>query len=119
MKLIIAGSRTINPTKAFISFLIKHFKIKPKVIVNGDAKGVDRSGKRWALSKNIKIKTMEADWDKHGKSAGYIRNKQMAKYGDALLLIWDGNSNGSKNMRYLAIKNGLKIYEIKVKVKEN
>lgn len=115
MRVIIAGSRTIKPTKKFISFLIKHFKIKPKVIVNGGAKGVDRSGKSWAISKGIKVKTMKADWEQYGRSAGHIRNKQMAKYGDELLLIWDGNSAGSKNMKYLAIKNKLKIYEVKMK----
>ena len=115
MKLIIAGSRTIKPTKKFIEFLIKHFDIKPNVIINGDAKGVDKSGESWAISKGIKVKTMKANWEKYGKLAGHIRNKRMAKYGDALLLIWDGNSKGSKNMKSLAIENRLKIYEIRIK----
>lgn len=39
-----------------------------------------------------------ADWDAHGKAAGPIRNREMAQYGDALLLIWDGKSRGSASM---------------------
>ena len=39
-----------------------------------------------------------ADWDKHGRAAGPIRNKQMADYADVLIAVWDGKSRGTKNM---------------------
>lgn len=40
-----------------------------------------------------------ADWDEYGKSAGFIRNADMAEAGQELILIWDGRSNGSAHMR--------------------
>lgn len=48
-----------------------------------------------------------ADWDTHGKSAGYIRNDAMAKYSTHLIAFWDGKSKGTKHMIYLARKHGL------------
>ena len=39
-----------------------------------------------------------ADWNKHGRAAGPMRNKQMADYADVLIAVWDGQSKGTKNM---------------------
>ena len=64
----------------------------------------------WELS--IPIKQFIPDWDKYGKSAGMIRNKQMAEYATELLLIWVGESKGSAHMKKEAEKRGLKITEI-------
>lgn len=50
---------------------------------------------------------MKADWDIYGKSAGYIRNAEMAKYADACVVFWDGKSRGTKHMIDLAKKEGI------------
>jgi len=55
-------------------------------------------GERWARTNGIKIKEMPANWNAHGKAAGPIRNREMATYADAAIIIWDGTSNGSRNM---------------------
>ena len=102
MKLIIAGTRTLSPSLALIEELTSQFKEIPKIteVVSGkEPKGVDAAGERWAWCNKIPVKEFPADWDKHGRSAGPIRNKQMAKYADALLLIWDGESRGSASMK--------------------
>ncbi len=41
---------------------------------------------------------MPAEWGKHGNSAGPIRNREMAKYADMAIVLWDGYSPGAKNM---------------------
>ena len=99
MKLIIAGSRDLDVLPETIEGLIPHFDLAPSEIVCGGATGVDWSGHQWAVRHNRKIKMFLADWSKFGKMAGPIRNKQMAEYADELLLIWDGKSRGSANMR--------------------
>ncbi|WP_197026348.1 hypothetical protein [Polaribacter sp. Hel_I_88] len=48
-----------------------------------------------------------AEWNKFGKAAGPVRNKEMAIYADALIAFWDGKSRGTKNMIQLAKQNGL------------
>lgn len=67
-------------------------------VVCGGAKGADLLGAMWANANNIPVKTFLAEWDKYGRSAGMIRNRQMAEYGDFLIAFWDGQSPGTKNM---------------------
>jgi len=58
----------------------------------------DGLAEEWARENGIPIKRFPADWDKHGKAAGPIRNRAMAEYADALLAVWDGESKGTANM---------------------
>lgn len=51
----------------------------------------------------------KADWDKHGKAAGFKRNTEMAKYADALIAFWDGKSKGTKHMIDTAKSHNLKV----------
>lgn len=115
-KLIVAGGRDFDDYKLMSS---KLEKIRKAVwdtaddleIVCGKARGADTLGEEWAKENHVGVAYFPADWDKYGKSAGYRRNEQMAKYGDALLAFWDGASKGTGHMINLAKK-----YEIPVMV---
>jgi len=97
MKTIIAGSRTITDESVLRSALsLVHWEITE--VVCGMAPGIDSLGADWAIDNNIPVSYYPADWRKYGYAAGPIRNKEMAENADALLLIWDGHSRGSKNM---------------------
>ena len=103
MKLIIAGSRpkALNLGFTMMENICRHFNFHPVTVskvVSGCAQGVDERGMYWAMEQSIPIKKFPANWELHGKAAGPIRNKQMAKYADELLVIWDGKSKGSSNM---------------------
>jgi len=67
-------------------------------VVSGRATGVDRVGEIWASHRGIPIKFFPAEWSKHGKAAGPIRNRQMGEYANNLLAFWDKISTGTKNM---------------------
>lgn len=124
MKLIIAGSRALSPNVRFLDSIISHYKIQITEIVSGCAEGVDKAGEMYKIAypemgvrfdnsiTDLKITKFPADWEKHGKAAGPIRNKQMADYADALLLIWDGESRGSKNMKETMLKLNKPVYEV-------
>ena len=113
MKIIIAGSRTITDIpKTYES--IESFNLDIKEVVCGMAPGVDTIGRCWAAIQNIPVKEFPADWNKHGKAAGPIRNKQMADYADEAIVIWDGESRGSKNMIETMKKLGKPVYEVKI-----
>lgn len=84
-------------------------------VVSGKARGVDTMGEQWANENNISVKEFPADWKKFGKSAGYLRNAEMADYADALICVWDGESRGSKHMIDLANEKGLKVFVYNLK----
>lgn len=110
MKTIIAGSRNIQDLR-FVEQAIEESGFNITQVVCGCARGVDDLGRKWAGNGNrIPVKLFMAKWNKLGKSAGYIRNKQMAEYADALIAIWDGESKGTKHMIDLAKERGLKVF---------
>lgn len=74
------------------------YSILVSEVVSGSANGVDITAEYWANKNNIKIERFPADWGRYNKSAGFIRNSQMAKYADALVAIWDGSSSGTAHM---------------------
>lgn len=110
MRVIIAGSRDITDFD-MLRELYDRCGVNITEVVSGTARGVDTLGEHLAAELGVPVKRFPADWDKHGKSAGYIRNAEMADYADALLLLWDGRSKGSGHMRKLAIDKGLPVYE--------
>ena len=112
MKIIIAGGREFNDYDLLCQNCDKALSLQTEIeIVSGTANGADKLGEQYANEKGYLIKQFPADWDKYGKSAGYKRNEEMAKYADALIAFWDGKSKGTKHMIDLA-----KRYELKVKV---
>lgn len=110
MKVIIAGGRDFDNWQYLYEVCSEYITEDDVEIVSGGAKGADRLGEKFAKLKNIPLKVFIPDWDTYGKSAGHIRNKQMAKYADKLIAFWDGKSPGTMNMIDTALKYGLKVH---------
>lgn len=111
MKVIIAGSRTITDY-GLVEKAVRDAGFTISEVVSGKAKGVDTLGEQWAKAHGVPVKEFPAHWEL-GKSAGYRRNLDMAKYADALILIHNG-SKGSTHMKNLAIQKGLRVYEVRI-----
>lgn len=109
MKTIIAGSRSITDYNILLQ-VMEEIDFGITEIVSGTAKGTDSLGERYAIENNIPLKKFPADWNKWGKVAGRIRNGQMNMYADALILLWDGKSRGSKHMLEIARERGLIVF---------
>lgn len=109
MKVIIAGGRDIWDREA-VDAAVEESGFEITEVVCGGAPGVDTLGARWAKRNSIPIKVFPAEWARLGRSAGPVRNMQMAKYADALIAVWDGQSHGTRNMIETAKLRGLKIY---------
>jgi len=98
MKLAIIGSRTFNDYDKLLESLIEFFEIERiDEIISGGAKGADSLGERLAESWGRKMTVFEADWNKYGKSAGFIRNQQIIDACDIVLAFWDGKSKGTQD----------------------
>ena len=109
MKLIIAGSRSINNIE-LLYWAIEEFDLTPTTIISGGAYGVDRLGEDFAREFGLNLEIFPANWNKFGKSAGFRRNEEMAHAGDALLALWDGHSNGTRHMIDEMRKVGKTVY---------
>lgn len=116
-RVIIAGGRDFHDyalLKQTMDRLLSNIE-NNIVIVCGMARGADRMGERYAKERGLAIDYYPANWDLHGKRAGYIRNEQMVQNADALVAFWDGQSRGTKHMINTAKQYGLKIRVIRYK----
>ncbi len=115
MKIVIAGSRTITDINVLLKAIkLSGYKITEQdEIVSGGARGVDTLAEIYAEKNHIPIKIFKPDWNKYGKSAGVIRNYEMAKYCDIGIVIHNG-SNGSINMIKNLIKFNKDFFEYKI-----
>lgn len=116
MKTIIAGSRTITDYDE-VCAACEESGFEITEVLCGGARGVDALGAQWAESRGVQILMFYADWEKFGKAAGAIRNEEMARNAEALVLVWDGWSRGSAHMRGAARRHGLLIHERVVSVR--
>lgn len=108
MRVIVAGSRSIVNYE-LVKECIEKSRFSITELVSGMAAGVDSLAARWATENGVELKKFPADWNRFGKSAGYRRNQDMAEHADALILVWDGVSKGSKHMLDIAKSKGLEI----------
>lgn len=124
LRIIIAGGRDFNDFKLLFKsvekiqsdYVDKHFNELSRVcIVSGTARGTDKLGELYAERVGVHIYRFPADWETYGKSAGYRRNAEMAKFASednnigVLIAFWDGKSRGTKHMIDLAKRHGLKV----------
>lgn len=111
MKIIIAGGRDYLPTRLHaLQIAYRLGLLGCTEVVSGRAKGADRFGEQIADLLGLPTVGFPADWDKHGRGAGPIRNKEMADYADALIVLPGGK--GTANMISQAVAKGIPIYQI-------
>lgn len=114
-KVIIAGGRDfadMDLLSQTILGLYSYSELSSLEIVSGRARGTDRLGEVFAHEHDIPVKFFPAEWDKHGKAAGFIRNKEMAEYADVLVAFWDGKSKGTSHMINLAKAQDLSVHVV-------
>ena len=98
-RLVVAGSRGFDSYERLSAELDKYLKGRSNVtIISGTARGADRLGEKFAQEHGYKIEQVPAQWAKYHQGAGPIRNKQMVKTADAVLVFWDNESTGTRNI---------------------
>ena len=118
IRLIVAGCRWFQDYQLLSGvldqLLSKKIGVAEIQIVSGLANGADTLGERYAKEKGYSVKQFKADWETHGKSAGPVRNEEMAAYATHCVCFWDGTSAGTNDMIQRANAHGLKIRVITI-----
>ena len=95
MRILVCGGRDYSDAKG-VKTILDEYKID--LIIQGGATGADRLAYDYAVENNIEVETYMADWKKHKKAAGPIRNKQMLVEGKPDLVIAFPGGKGTQNM---------------------
>lgn len=114
MNVLICGDREWTaqvPVQRLICGLLKG-----DVVIHGDARGADRMAGHIAETVGLTVLKFPAEWDKHGKAAGPIRNQRMLVEGnpDEVWALHDniGVSKGTRDMCRRAKEAGVPVYVV-------
>lgn len=117
---LVCGGRDFT-NRSFIYYrLDKLHKKRPiTLIVQGFARGADRIADDWATLRKVesterKYEITPAMWNKYGRSAGPIRNKQMLNEEPDLVVAFPGGA-GTANMITQAEDEGIEVLIMKLK----
>jgi len=114
VKVLVSGSRDIDD-KSVVYSAISNAPWEPDEIIHGDASGVDKIADRYARMQCIDRDVNpipEWIWDKVGPKAGPMRNDYMVRRAEALIAVWDGESDGTRDAIKQAEGEGLPIYKV-------
>lgn len=81
-------------------------------IIQGGAKGADAAAHDWAVVNWVPQDEYPADWKKHGRRAGFLRNLEMLEKGKPDLVVAFPGGRGTSMMIELAKNAGVPVKQI-------
>ena len=82
-------------------------------LITGGAVGADEFARQWAVSRKVDHEVKYAHWEIEGKSAGFNRNRRMAKKNPDIVYAFrvriQGENRGTDDMCNLAKKAHVKV----------
>lgn len=94
MRIAIVGSRDYENLEAVRQFVFE--QERDTVIISGGAAGVDSMAVNTARYYRMPYEVYPANWSRHGRAAGAIRNREIIAKADEIVAFWDGKSRGTK-----------------------
>lgn len=98
MRVLVTGGRDFVDRDAVVAAL----RALPAdaVLVHGSARGADALAAHWwGIVQGRSVEAYPAEWDRHGKAAGVIRNQQMLDTGIDLLVAFPGGRGTADMVR--------------------
>lgn len=112
MRVLVCGGRDFCNYAFIWGRLDKlHAETPFTAMIQGGATGADTIANEWAATKPIERYTCKADWEKHGRAAGPMRNARMLEWKPDLVVAFPGG-RGTANMVRQAREAGVKVIEV-------
>lgn len=86
---------------------------KLSVVIHGGYRGADRHAGRWAVRNGVPSEVFKADWKKHKRAAGPIRNQRMLVEGKPDLGVEFPGGDGTADMRARLDGAGVPVREVR------
>lgn len=96
-RILVCGGRNFDDG-ALLEQTLNQYTDSVRVIIEGGAPGADRLARTWAQMRRIEVLTFYAQWKRHGKAAGPIRNSAMLANGRPDLVVAFEGGRGTADM---------------------
>jgi len=107
----IIGSRAFSDY-SLLSLVCRDRKVSS--VVSGGARGADTLAERFATSSGLPLKIFLPDYQRFGRRAPLIRNKQIISCAQQIIAFWDGASRGTAHAISIARKIGVSCFVVRV-----
>lgn len=108
MRVLVCGGREYSDRNRVRKELMK---LKPTRVIHGNARGADLLADAWARSVGVPADAYQAEWSKHGKFAGPLRNQRMLDEGRPDVVLAFPGGRGTADMVRRARAAGIKVIE--------
>lgn len=111
MRVLVCGGRHYQDRDRVFSVLDS---LSPEVVIEGGADGADRLAYCWVRERRScqGWERYEAEWDKHGKGAGPLRNQRMLDEGKPDLVLAFPGGRGTADMVRRAKRAGVEVRQL-------
>lgn len=109
-RLLVTGARVWDDYGTVFWYLERQLDLHPDlIVVHGDCpRGADRIAEEWCIVQGVPSEPYPAEWENHGRAAGFIRNKQMVDTNpDRAVAFVRGESRGTNNCLDYVKKAGI------------
>lgn len=118
-RVLVCGGRYFD-NYAFLKATLSLLPPDPdRIFCHGGATGADSLVTLFCLEEGSPCEIIRADWEKHGKAAGPIRNQQMLDEFKPDVVIAFPGGRGTQNMISLARKAGVEVIDIGASAHDN
>jgi hypothetical protein len=112
-RVLVCGSRDCTDAEFVYRALDRLSRsVMVDVVIEGDARGVDRMAGYWARKHKIDNWKFRAEWQRYGNAAGPIRNQRMLDVGKPDLVVAFPGGVGTADMVSRAKKTNVEIIAI-------
>jgi len=125
MKILVCGGRDYKDKQKLFDCLSRMHDVggdpwlmEITHLIHGGATGADSYASEWAMANTchdgtpIFVSVYHAQWDKHGRSAGSIRNQQMLDEGKPQMVVAFPGGIGTADMVSRAAAAGLPVVKV-------
>ena len=113
MRVLVCGGRDYSDADKMTRILDDLHAATPfSLLVYGMARGADDLAKMWATARGIERLGFPADWEKYGRAAGTIRNKEMLDKGKPDLVVAFPGGRGTSNMISQSLKAQVRVVTV-------
>lgn len=113
MTVLVCGGRDFDDKDGLFDALsVLHHDQKITRLVHGAARGADSFGATWALFNGVFSAGYPAQWDKHGKKAGVLRNQEMLDSETIDFVVACPGGKGTADMVRRATKAGIPVIHV-------